>query len=62
MQGLIQQASSYAGSIDGVILLIAWIVGFWFIVVEGIFFWLIWRGRAKPGVRSRYITGKEKHL
>ncbi len=62
MESLIQQASSYAGSIDGVILLVGWIVGFWFIAVEGIFFWLIWRGRAKPGVKSQYITGKEKHL
>ena len=61
MQSLLQ-ASSYAGSIDGVILLIAVLVGFWFFLVQGIFFWLIWRGRAKPGVKSQYITGKEKHL
>ena len=62
MQSLIQQASSYAASIDGVIILIGLFVGFWFLLVEGIFFWLIFRGRAKPGVKSMYITGKEKKL
>jgi len=62
MQGLIQQASTYAASIDNVIILIGFFVGFWFLLVEGIFFWLIFRGREKPGVKSQYITGKEKHL
>jgi hypothetical protein len=37
-------------------------VGLWFIAAEGMFFWLIWRFRAKPGVPTQYITGKEKHL
>jgi len=62
METLLIQASSYAASIDGLILLILVLVGFWFILAEGIFFWLIWRFRAKPGVKSQYITGKEKHL
>ena len=62
VERLIQQASSYAHSIDGLILLVAVLVGFWFLLAEGIFFWLIWRFRAKPGVKSEYITGKEKHL
>jgi cytochrome c oxidase subunit 2 len=62
VERLIQQASSYAHSIDGLILLVAVLVGFWFFLAEGIFFWLIWRFRAKPGVKSEYITGKEKHL
>ncbi|MGD8319972.1 MAG: cytochrome c oxidase subunit II [Gemmatimonadota bacterium] len=59
---LIQQASSFAGSIDGLIMLVLVLVGFWFLLAEGIFFWLIWKFRAKPGVESQYITGKEKHL
>jgi len=62
VERLIQQASSYAHSIDGLILLVAVLVGFWFFLAEGIFFWLIWRFRAKPGVKSEYITGKEKRL
>ena len=59
---LLLQASSYAASIDGLIVLVAVLVGFWFLLAEGIFFWLIWRFRAKPGVKTQYITGKEKHL
>lgn len=62
VERLIQQASSYAHSIDGLILLVAVLVGFWFLLAEGIFFWLIWRFRARPGVKSQYVTGKEKHL
>ena len=56
------QASSYAGSIDGIILLIFVLVGFWFIAAEGVFFWLIWKFRARPGEKSQYLTGKEKHV
>jgi len=59
---LIDQASSFAGYIDGLFLLILVFVGFWFLVAEGIFFWLIFKFREKPGQRSQYITGKEKHL
>ena len=62
VERLIQQASSYAHSVDGLILLVMVLVGFWFLLAEGMFFWLIWRFRAKPGVKSQYITGKEKHL
>lgn len=56
------QASSFAGSIDGIILLIFVLVGFWFLVAEAVFFWLLWRFRAKPGEKSQYLTGKEKHV
>jgi cytochrome c oxidase subunit 2 len=59
---LIQQASSFAGSIDGLIALVLVLVGFWLVLAEGVFFWLIFRFRAKDGVRTQYITGKEKHL
>jgi len=62
VERLIQQASSFAHSVDGLILLVLVLVGFWFLLAEGLFFWLIWRFRAKPGVKSQYITGKEKHL
>jgi len=56
------QASTYAGSIDGLIMLILVLVGFWFLAAEGVFFWLIWRFRARPGERSQYLTGNEKHV
>ena len=56
------QASSYASSIDGLILLVAVFVGVGFIVAEGMFFWLIWKFRARPGEKSQYLTGSEKHV
>jgi cytochrome c oxidase subunit 2 len=56
------QASTYAGSIDGLIMLVGVLVGFWFLAAEGIFFWLIWKFRARPGGKSQYLTGKEKHI
>ena len=58
----IPQLSTYAADIDGVITLIAVLTGFWFLAAEGIFFWLIWKFRAKPGEKSQYLVGKEKHI
>lgn len=58
----IPQLSTYAADIDGVITLIAVLTGFWFLAAEGIFFWLIWKFRAKPGEKSQYLIGKEKHI
>lgn len=59
---LIQQVSSYASDVDGLITLVAVLSGFWFLIAEGVLFWLIFRYRAKPGKKSRYITGREKHI
>jgi cytochrome c oxidase subunit 2 len=56
------QASTYAADIDGVITLIAVLTGFWFIAAELVFFWLIFKYRAKPGQKSQYLVGKEKHV
>ena len=50
--------STYAGDIDFIIDLIFWLVGFWFILSEGVFFWLIIRFRKKEGVKAEYITGE----
>jgi len=58
---LLEQASSFAGQIDLVIDLIFVLVGFWFILTEGIFLWLIFKYRARDGVRAEYITGDEEH-
>lgn len=62
LERYLAQASTYAGDIDGLILLIGVLVGFWFIAAEGVFFWLIWKFRARPTEKSQYVTGKEKHL
>jgi len=62
MDQWMDRVSSYAGDIDNLVLLVTVLVGFWFIVAEAMFFWLIFRYRAKEGVPSLYITGKEKHL
>ena len=54
--------STYASDIDDLILLIAVLVGFWFVLCELIFFSFIIRFRAKEGRRADYITGEEKEL
>ena len=41
-------------------MLVGVLVGFWFLVAEGVFFWLIFRFRARDGQRAQYITGEEK--
>ena len=54
--------STYSADIDFVIALIAVIVGFWFFLTQGVFFWLLWRFRYQEGVKAQYVTGKEPHL
>jgi cytochrome c oxidase subunit 2 len=55
-------ASSFAGDIDRLTWLITFLVGFWFVAAEVMLFWLIFRFRKQAGVKSQYVTGKEKHL
>ncbi|GAF95890.1 unnamed protein product, partial [marine sediment metagenome] len=55
----VEAVSTYASDIDGLILLITVLVGFWFILSEGIFFGFILRYRRKDGVKADYITGEE---
>jgi cytochrome c oxidase subunit 2 len=55
-------ASTYASDIDGIITLIFWIVSFWFICCQAIFFYFIFRFREKKeGQKAEYITGELKH-
>lgn len=56
-----KQASTYAADIDGLVWVILLITGFWFILAEGMFFWLLWRYRAQPGHSARYIGDQEEH-
>jgi cytochrome c oxidase subunit 2 len=62
IQLLIEPASTYASEIDNLFTLIFVVVGFWFVVTAGMFFWLIWRFRARDGVPAQYVTGDEKDL
>ena len=57
----IEQVSSYAADIDNLIMLIGIIVGFWFVLVEVVFFGIIVAFRQRPGTKAMYITGEEKH-
>jgi len=58
----LEALSTYASDIDNLILLIAVLVGPWFILTEGVFFYFIFRFREKDGVRAEYITGDDpKH-
>lgn len=50
--------STYAGDIDFLISLIFWLVGFWFVLSEGVFFWLLFRFRKQEGVKAEYISGE----
>jgi cytochrome c oxidase subunit 2 len=52
--------STYAGDIDFIINLIFWLTGFWFVLSELVFFWLLFRFRKKEGVPAEYITGELK--
>ena len=54
------QASTFASDIDGLVVLIAWLVGVWFVISEGVFFYLIFRYRHRDGHKGQYITGEEK--
>jgi cytochrome c oxidase subunit 2 len=55
-------ASNFAAQNDQLFILITILVGVWFVAAEAMFFWLIFRFRARPGVPTQYITGKEKAL
>jgi cytochrome c oxidase subunit 2 len=55
----VESASSFAGDIDHLIWLIAAIVGFWFLLAEGIFFYFIFRYTAQEGVRGQYVAGED---
>lgn len=54
----LESASSFSGDIDGLILMITLIVGFWFLVAEGVLFYLILKYQAKEGVQAQYIAGE----
>ena len=59
IQDYLDQASSIAGDIDNLFIIITWIVGVWFVAVEGIFFYFMFKYREKEGVKAQYVTGTD---
>jgi cytochrome c oxidase subunit II len=55
----VTQASSYAAEVDSLILRIALIVGAFFLAAEFVLIWLVFKFRARPGVKAQYITGEK---
>ena len=53
-------ASTYARDIDALFTLIFLLVGFWFLLSEAVFFWLIFKFKKKDGVPAQYISGELK--
>jgi cytochrome c oxidase subunit II len=62
LQRFATSGSTFAPQIDHLILLIAILVGFWFLAAEFALFWLCFRFRRREGHSAQYITGEEKHL
>lgn len=60
MEYFIERASTYASSIDGLILLITILVGFWFFVAEIALFGMIFKFREKKGQKALYLAGDTK--
>ena len=56
----LEQASSYAAQIDNVIFVVALITGVWSLLCFAVFFYLLFKFRAKDGVKALYITGNKK--
>ncbi len=58
----VKSLSTYSSHVDYLVWLVTILVGFWFFAAEFMFFWLIFRFKAKDGVPAQYVTGKEHHL
>jgi len=61
IEAYLERASTYAGDIDNLVSLVFWLVIFWFIAAELVFFYFCFRFRKKEGEKGQYITGEEKH-
>lgn len=57
MQWLPQSISTFGPKIDHVIYTIYVIVGVWFLLVEGILFYFLFRYRKKAGVKAGFVPG-----
>lgn len=61
LEHYMKEGSSFAGHIDGLVWMIFLMVGFWFLCAEGMFFWLLWRFRKKPGEKAAYFDDHAEH-
>ncbi len=62
IQEYLPALSTYAQDIDDLITLVAVLVAPWFVICNVVFFYFIFRYRAKEGVPTEYITGEEQEL
>lgn len=61
LEHYMQQGSSFAGQIDGLVWMIFLMTTFWFVVVEFALFYLLWRYRARPGHKAVYLDDPAEH-
>jgi cytochrome c oxidase subunit 2 len=59
LEHLVPEASTYARDLDRLVDLIFYLVGFWFVLSEAVFFWLLWRFRKREGHKAEYYDGSE---
>ncbi len=55
-------AATFGGDVDGVINLIFWIVGIWFLIALGLLLYFSVRFRRREGVRAAYLPGRGRQL
>lgn len=58
LEYFLPRASDFAVDIDRLFDVISLLVGFWFFLTLGFFFYLLFRYRRKPGVKAAYVTGE----
>ncbi len=52
--------STYSSQVDNLFLLIFFVMGFWFLLGQGVILYFLFKFRKKEGVGSLYITGEKK--
>lgn len=62
IERLIEPVSTYASQMDTLFVIITVVVMPWFFLVEGVFFWLLWKYRYREGQKALYVTGNEPEL
>jgi cytochrome c oxidase subunit 2 len=62
LERLVPEASTYARDLDMLFEFIFWLVGFWFVLTNIAFFWLLVKFRARPGHKAEYYDGSEWKL
>lgn len=60
MEFIRERASSFAGDIDFLIMLVAVIVGVWWLLTNGVIFYLLKKFRRSNNPKAQYITGEKK--